>query len=195
MESNHTFIQNLKIEDVPWHRLTTAYGRATDFPEYFQIIQEMSEIDRVSEAMTEIVSCIEHQGTLWHSTPLAMAIFARIFENAVSKMDTNECARFIARNLLELFQIIAVCFQDAQEMGFADDDPLPNFSDLLKEEYLWSEEYDPDEDEARYEDEPFPEELFCSFWFYSYEVLQYLKPILEKLEGTALDAENVLTLL
>ena len=45
MESNHTFIQNLKIEDVPWHRLTTAYGRATDFPEYFQIIQEMSEID------------------------------------------------------------------------------------------------------------------------------------------------------
>ena len=191
MNSSETFIRNLKIEDVPWHRLTTAYGRASDFPEYFQIIQEMSEIDKVKEALGEIGSEIEHQGTLWHSTPLAMIILAHIFEKAVSRMDENECARYIAEELLELFEVIAVSFHDAQEQGLAEDDPLPNFSDLLKEEYLCSEEYDPEEDE----DDLSPEDLFWSFWYYSFEVLQYCRPILEKLQDTDLDAESVLDLL
>lgn len=37
---------------------------------------------------------------------------------------------------------------------------LPLFSDMLKEEYLWSEEYDQEEDEMRYEeDDVFPADL------------------------------------
>ena len=31
-EENKTYIRQLKVADVPWHRLTTAYGRGTDFP-------------------------------------------------------------------------------------------------------------------------------------------------------------------
>ena len=47
-------------------------------------------------------------------------------------------------------------------------DPLPLFSNLLREEYLWSEEYDEEEDEMRYEeDEVFPDDLFYSFYYYS----------------------------
>ncbi|MFC2747337.1 hypothetical protein [Campylobacter concisus] len=30
------YIANLKIEDVPWSRLTTTYGRASRFPEIFK---------------------------------------------------------------------------------------------------------------------------------------------------------------
>lgn len=30
-EKNRTYIMNLQVSDVPWHRLTTTYGRATDF--------------------------------------------------------------------------------------------------------------------------------------------------------------------
>ena len=30
-EENRTYITQLKITDVPWHRLTTAYGRGTGF--------------------------------------------------------------------------------------------------------------------------------------------------------------------
>ena len=28
-----TYIETVQVNDIPWHRLTTTYGRATDFPE------------------------------------------------------------------------------------------------------------------------------------------------------------------
>ena len=34
-EENKAYITGLDVRDVPWHRLTTAYGRGTDFPVYF----------------------------------------------------------------------------------------------------------------------------------------------------------------
>ena len=43
-ESNLKYIQNVKVEDIPWHRLTTAYKRATDFPKYFDILFKMRSI-------------------------------------------------------------------------------------------------------------------------------------------------------
>ncbi|WP_297988990.1 hypothetical protein [uncultured Campylobacter sp.] len=35
-EQNLKYIANLKAQDVPWSRLTTAYGRASEFPEIFK---------------------------------------------------------------------------------------------------------------------------------------------------------------
>lgn len=35
-EQNLKYIANLKAQDVPWSRLTTAYGRASGFPEIFK---------------------------------------------------------------------------------------------------------------------------------------------------------------
>ena len=35
-EQNLKYIANLKVQDVPWSRLTTAYGRASEFPEIFK---------------------------------------------------------------------------------------------------------------------------------------------------------------
>ena len=26
------YIETVQVSDIPWHRLTTTYGRATDFP-------------------------------------------------------------------------------------------------------------------------------------------------------------------
>ena len=60
-------------------------------------------------------------------------------------------------------------------------DPLPNFVDMLNEEYLWSEEYDEDEDMIRYEeDEVFSDDLFFSFYYYSLQVLLLGRPLLDK---------------
>ena len=60
---------------------------------------------------------------------------------------------------------------------------LPHFLDLLKEEYLWSEVYDEEADELRYEDDNvFPDDLFYSFYYYSKEVLLTCKPLLSGLE-------------
>lgn len=35
-EKNLKYIANLKVQDVPWSRLTTAYGRASEFPKIFE---------------------------------------------------------------------------------------------------------------------------------------------------------------
>lgn len=60
-------------------------------------------------------------------------------------------------------------------------DRTPLFSDLLKEEYLWSEAYDEEEDEIRYEeDEVFPNDLFYSFYYYSYQAVLAYRSILEQ---------------
>ena len=65
MDHNQEYIRNLTIKDVPWHRLDTAYARATHFPAAFQILNAMEDRDAVSSAIWEIRS-IEHQLSLIH---------------------------------------------------------------------------------------------------------------------------------
>jgi len=79
MTDNNSFIQTVKIDEIPWHRLTTAYGRATDFPEYLRILSEMRDIKAMEAAGEQLAINISHQSTLWHSTPFALIFLVRIF--------------------------------------------------------------------------------------------------------------------
>ena len=184
MDDNKTYIKSLKISEVPWHRLTTPYGRATEFPKYFEDMT-CGGINTVSHAMRQIEENIEHQSTLWHATPFAMIFLARIFEYAVQNAEADSVNYYIAENLIELFICIAECYNMGEEMEHAD--RLPNFSDMLSEEYLWSEEYDELEDEIRYEEEGIPDDLFYSFYYYSYQVLLNCKVLFEKFNDADLE--------
>ena len=42
-EENRTYITHLKVTDVPWHRLTTAYGRGTEFPAHLAVLEQMGD--------------------------------------------------------------------------------------------------------------------------------------------------------
>lgn len=181
MNKNQTYIQHLQAEDVPWHRLDTAYGTAADFPAYFHTLWNMSDPIAVREALTEIQSSIEHQSTLWHSTPFTMIFLARIIEHAIPETGKNACADYIINNLLDFFALIADTCQEAEEMEH--DDPLPAFSDLLQEDYLGPETENEEAEDMRYE-EGILDDILYSFWYYSYEVLLSCKPLLEKLEDT-----------
>ena len=173
------YIETVQISDIPWHRLTTSYGRATDFPKELDVLWKMESIDTVDEAGKEIALNIEHQSTLWHSTPFALIFLLRTFKKAVEEQRHNEVARYLAEALVELFIVIAESIRDGLVLEHAD--PLPNFVDMLNEEYLWSEEYDEDEDMIRYEeDEVFPDDLYFSFYYYSLQVLLLCKPLLDK---------------
>lgn len=173
------YIETVQISDIPWHRLTTSYGRATDFPTEFDVLWKMESIDAVDAAGEEIALNIEHQSTLWHSTPFALIFLLRIFEKAVEEQRHNEVARYLAEALVELFIVIVESIKDSLVLEHAD--PLPNFVDMLDEEYLWSEVYDEDEDMIRYEeDEVFPDDLFFSFYYYSLQVLLLGRPLLDK---------------
>lgn len=35
------YIEIVQVSDIPWHRLTTSYGRGTDFPNQFDVLWKM----------------------------------------------------------------------------------------------------------------------------------------------------------
>ena len=185
------YIETVKVSDIPWHRLTTTYGRATDFPAHLEVLWDMTDVDAIDAAGEELAQNIEHQSTLWHATPFAMVFLLRIFKKALEERTQNEVAHYLVEQLVDLFTVIAECIRDGLMLEHADQ--LPNFEDMLNEEYLWSEEYDEDEDALRYEEEDvFPDDLFFSFYYYSLQVLLLCKPLLNKAnEGEA----NLLELL
>ena len=185
------YIETVQVSDIPWHRLTTTYGRATDFPTELDVLWNMESIETINAAGEELAQNIEHQSTLWHATPFAMIFLFRIFKKAQEERTQNEVAQYLAEQLVDLFSVIAECIRDGLLLEHAD--PLPCFEDMLNEEYLWSEEYDEDEDVLRYEEEDvFPDDLFFSFYYYSLEVLLLAIPLLDKShEGEA----NLLDLL
>lgn len=185
------YIETVQVSDIPWHRLTTTYGRATDFPAELDVLWNMESMDAVDAAGEALELNIEHQSTLWHATPFAMIFLLRIFKKAQEASAHNEVAQYLAEQLVELFTVIVECIRDGLLLEHAD--PLPCFEDMLNEEYLWSEEYDEDEDVLRYEEEDvFPDDLFFSFYYYSLQVLLLGKPLLNKAnEGEA----NLLELL
>lgn len=169
----------MKVSDIPWHHLTTTYGRATDFPAHLEVLWDMKNVDAIDVAGEELVQNIEHQSTLWHATPFAMVFLLRIFKKALEERTQNEVAHYLVEQLVDLFTVIAECIRDGLILEHAD--PLPKFEDMLNEEYLWSEEYDEDEDILRYEEEGvFPDDLFFSFYYYSLQVLLLCKPLLDK---------------
>ena len=178
-EENRTYITHLKVTDVPWHRLTTAYGRGTDFPAHLAVLEQMEDIETVKKSLYELTTNMEHQSTLWHATPFGMVFLSRILEKALQESGQNPVAHFLVGELLDCFACILQCFHDGNEMEHAE--ALPLFSDLLKEEYLWSEEYDEEEDEMRYEeDEVFPDDLFYSFYYDSWQAVKAYQDVLEQ---------------
>ena len=173
------YIETVKVSDIPWHRLTTTYGRATDFPAHLEVLWDMKDVDAIDAAGEELAQNIEHQSTLWHATPFALIFLLRIFKKAVEEQGHNEVAKYLVEELTELFIIIAECIRDGLMLEHVDQ--LSNFEDMLNEEYLWPEEYDEDEDVLRYEEEEvFPDDLFFSFYYYSLQVLLLCKPLLDK---------------
>ena len=173
------YIETVKVSDIPWHRLTTTYGRATDFPAHLEVLWDMKDVDAIDAAGEELAQNIEHQSTLWHATPFAMVFLLHIFKKALEERTQNDVAHYLVEQLVDLFTVIAECIRDGLMLEHAD--PLPKFEDMLNEEYLWSEEYDEDEDILRYEEEEvFPDDLFFSFYYYSLQVLLLCKPLLDK---------------
>ena len=46
------YIETVQVSDIPWHRLTTSYGRGTDFPNQFDVLWKMDSIEAA-----DIVAC------------------------------------------------------------------------------------------------------------------------------------------
>ena len=102
-KENRTYITHLKITDVPWHRLTTAYGRGTDFPAHLAVLEQMRDLASVKESLYELTTNMEHQSTLWHATPFGMVFLSRLLEKALAESGQNPVTHFLAVELLDFF--------------------------------------------------------------------------------------------
>ena len=175
------YIQTVTLEEIPWHRLPTVYGRATDFPKYIKILQKMADKKAMAEAGEALAINMEHQDTFWQATPFALIFLLRVFKEAVEERGKNKFAAYLVSELLELFVILAKVIHEVEKMAHSA--PLPQFTDMIREVYLWSEDYDEAADEMRYEeDEVFPDDLFYSFYYYTYQALLAYQPLFEQLE-------------
>lgn len=145
--------------------------------------QEKFDSKALQDALSKIFNEIEHQSTLWHATPFALLFLARIFireravagkkqNDAASRNDENEnceneAAGFIAARLGGFFAFILEICDDADKISHAA--PLSSFSDMLAEKYLWPQS--DENDEERWEEYFYDDELFYSLYFYSRAVL------------------------
>lgn len=75
-ESKDTYMDSLKMEDIPWIRLATPYGRAEKIPEYFQKLYSKDK-EVLDNNLKNIKWNIEHQDTLWPVTPVALVFLMK----------------------------------------------------------------------------------------------------------------------
>lgn len=151
MKDMKSYIDSLKIEDIPWDRMVTAYGTAEKFPEFFAVLENMQSIDKMNDALDNIMSEVEHQDSLYQPLPFVMIFFKRLLKKA-ENINTPE-AEWLTKNIKDTFEwILEAC--DYRVYEFTHGDILWHFEYLLDEKYFLPNYYYGEEDlclEADYE--------------------------------------------
>lgn len=176
MESMKEFIDNLKIDDIPWHRMVTAYGTAERYPELFRILDSMENFDEVKRAWSDI-SDFEHQSTFFTPAPFAVVFLARIREKALNSPE-NPVAVWLAEKLTEEFSYYSEICGYAEKSEHPE--PLPEFSDMLDERYLLPADFDFEEDEDEIDElieKIMQEDFFYSLYYYTGKILSEISGI------------------
>ena len=81
-----------------------------------QVLEQMRDLASVKKSLYELTTNMEHQSTLWHTTPFGMVFLCRILEKALAESGQNPAAHFLAGELLDFFSCILQCFHDGDEM-------------------------------------------------------------------------------
>lgn len=168
---NTAQMNSLEITDVPWHRLTTPYGRGTELP---QLIS--------NREYGAIADLIEHQSTLWQVTPWVLLFLLR---NMHMRSDD------IMRSELELYHAVVGAL-DMENAQADSQKSVESLTMLLDEKYLWPADSDPEEDELEWEEEEargYDPVAFWSYYDYSYRLLKQALPDFESLLQQHADSE------
>jgi hypothetical protein len=170
-KQNSDFINQIKIGDIPWSRLTTPFGRADKFPE---LLCKMQEGD--SKAFDDLAGLIEHQSTLYHSTPFAFIFVCRILKEGVGDCEFK-------RDILGFLSGVADETKDILEHIHGDNiKPMEFLSEMLAEKYLGCEVYDEEDGWECYDGEG-GEELHAGFYHRTIEVLKHFADVFAALES------------
>jgi hypothetical protein len=186
-EKIKAYIDSLNIEDIPWHRMFTAYGTAENYPTALSELGKISDYDEWKEIYYSI-SDFEHQSTMCQPAPFALVFLVRILEKLIES--NSELSDIKAEKMLDYFIYLAEVCYECENLEHSE--PLENFSDMLDEKYLLSEYVDDDELEEVFENPDFiPDDLFYSFYYYSEIVLSQIPDILNKNKKFADKCEKI----
>lgn len=175
-EKIKSYINSLKIECIPWHRMFTAYGTAEMYRETLSTLEETVDAKEWKEKFITI-SDFEHQSTMFPPAPFALVFLVRMLDKHLNSK--TESSDVIAQKLIDQFIYYVEVCNDAENMDHAQQ--LDNFSDMLDEKYLLSEDCDDEElDEIFENPDAVPDDLFYSFYYYSKIVLSQVPDILDK---------------
>lgn len=152
--------EGIKRTDIPWQRLTTAYGRGSELP----VLMDQGQFD-------EIANLIEHQSTLWQVTPWVLLFMLR----DLKQKNPEE----VTAGEIHLYGCVAEALSDRELESVQ---AVAQMTMLLDDQYLWPD--DEEEDELLWEEEEPPgyEELpFASYYVYSYRLLREAVPVFERI--------------
>lgn len=170
------YIDNLNYKDIPWHRMFTVSGTAENYGELLSNLEQAHDVEDWKETYYKI-SDFEHQSTMCPPAPFVLFFLVRILEKLLDSNTKSD--NKIAEILINQFIYYAEVCTDAENEKHSQ--PLDNFSDMLNEKYLLSEEVTEDELDEIYENpDAVPEDLFYSFYHYSKIVLSQVPDILDK---------------
>ncbi|AZS13736.1 hypothetical protein [Paenibacillus lutimineralis] len=147
-------------DSIPWQRLTTAYGRGTDIPGLIETGQ-----------YEELANLIEHQSTLWQTTPWVLLILLnQLAEKQPEQITLEEIELYLA-----VASAILVDHMDPQNT-------IATMEELLSEEYLWPEDEEDDEMEWEEEEPPgYEKRPFFSYYYFSYLLLREAIPVFTRI--------------
>ena len=75
----HDFIDQLTLEGVPWHRLTTPYGRGDELPKLLNALSSLRSQESVDSTVRKISHLIRALfGTSPHLQPSFLPVYSRI---------------------------------------------------------------------------------------------------------------------
>ncbi|MCT6925783.1 hypothetical protein [Metasolibacillus sp.] len=165
-----------EVASIPWHRLTTAYGRGTEIPELIK-----------HEQYGQLAQLIEHQSTLWQVTPWTIQQLLYTLPNRPIESITQE--------EIQLYEIVASAFTWEELTS----NPVQHMDELLQEKWLWSEIED---DELGWEEEEprgYEQCAFVSYYVYSeyqmYEAIPIFQRIASRREHLAPSLLELIALL
>lgn len=145
-----------ETNNIPWHRLTTAYGRGADIPLFIKTGQ-----------YEQVTNLIEHQGTLWQVTPWALLL---LLKELAGKMPED-----VFSEEIELYLTVAntmnIAYMNAEHT-------VETMNDLLNEKFLWPESEEDDEEWWEQEEPPgYEPEPFLGYYYFSFLLLKEAVPI------------------
>ena len=172
-EENINFINELSIDDIPWNHLNGAYNIVCDMPIYLRELLSLN--DRAAkDAALNIHAEIEHQSTLYQSTPNTLIFLFRILE------DLTKLQKLTKHQDILVYRISVMLISIVFALSYWDDEVTEEFYFKTYKEFIEKSKENVVDDSEGFNyiwDET--EIQFASAYAFSYQIIDHNLHLIE----------------